>query len=138
MAHTCKLLTKEKMQKDYARFNKMYFGGKLPHAELYFVDRKNPITWHREPLSEIRNWEKDTLAETSTWRAVPNKTDVIKTADRHEIRFARVFRTGTGRDLFRIVLLHEMIHMKYSGHGKRFQREKRRLMYDEGAFEKLI
>jgi SprT-like family protein len=138
MAHSCKFLTKAKMQRDYDKFNKLYFDGKLPHAELYFVDRRNPVTGSKEPLKEIKAWEKKTLAETSTWRAVPDKRDVQKVDDRHEIRFARVFRTGTGRDLFNIVLLHEMIHIKHSGHGKAFQREKRRLIYKAKALENLI
>jgi len=52
-----------------------------------------------------------------------------------------MFRRLTGRAIFRIVLLHEMIHMKFRGsgvhHGPRFQKEKRRLILD-GAFDDLL
>lgn len=123
-------LTKAKMQRDYAFYNRKYFRGKLPHAELYFSDNRNPVSLSRLPQREIAFWEADTLAEESVWKG-KGLPDV------HEIRFARVFRRHTGLALWRIVLLHEMIHVKHSGHGKKFQREKKRLIR-AGALDNLI
>ncbi len=133
MAHQ---LSKAMMYKDYRAYNRLYFKNKLPPAELYFVDQRNPIMKTLASKSEILAWERDAIAETASW--VPSDP---KTPTQHEIRFARMFRRLTGRAIFRIVLLHEMIHMKFRGsgvhHGPRFQKEKRRLILD-GAFDDLL
>jgi hypothetical protein len=128
-------LTKAMMYRDYRAYNRLYFQNRLPKAELYFVDQRNPILKIRASKSEVLAWERSAVAETASW--IPSD----KTPNKHEIRFARMFRRLTGRAIFRIVLLHEMIHMRFRGcraqHGPRFQKEKRRLIL-EGAFDDLL
>ena len=127
-------LTIRQMKNDYRYFNRKFFSGCLPkNVGIYFVDGINPVTKYRLPQSEIKNWENGALAETATWCGGET--------DEYEIRFSRVFRRGTGHNLFCIVLLHEMIHLKLRGkrkhHGPEFFKEVRRLMRI-GAFDKLI
>lgn len=129
-------LTKAMMYRDYRGYNRLYFQNRLPQAELYFVDQRNPIMKTQASKSEILAWERGAVAETASW--VPSDP---KIPTKHEIRFARMFRNLTGRSIFRIVLLHEMIHIRFRGanahHGPRFQREKRRLIR-AGAFDDLL
>lgn len=129
-----KRLTQYMMKRDYLYFNKRYFRDRLPKdTVLYFVDNIHPFMRVRCSKKEMLSWESDTLAETCHWVDKQNspKNRV------YEIRFARIFRRQTGRAIFRIVLLHEMIHILWCGHGKRFQRERERLVR-AGAFTGLI
>jgi hypothetical protein len=132
--HNCRALTKAMMKRDYLYFNKRYFRNRLPKdTVLYFVDNNHPLIGTPCGKKEMLEWEQDTLAETCHWsdRKRSPKSRI------YEIRFARLFRRQTGRAVFRIVLLHEMIHILWHGHGKRFQRERERLVR-AGAFTGLI
>lgn len=100
----------------YHEYNNEYFGGRLVNLEVYF--RKMP-----KSLRYVRYG----------YTAIPDKGDAEYIVINKELIH--------WYEIARIVLLHEMIHVRYPhiepDHGKLFQKEKRRLII-AGAFDNLI
>lgn len=114
-----------KLERCFDRFNKKYFGNKLPKAYVYL---------------DKRIWKRDCVLGDYTEFDTFNPKNK-KTGQWYRIRIANEVKKVSPR-MARFVLLHEMVHHKlnrkkeYTHHGPLFQKEMLRLAR-AGAFNSL-
>ena len=97
-------------ERTYDYYNKKYFNGQLPTVHVGFYKGMEDYAW--------------------TIRLHGNKFATFICINQHFEMWSKVVDQN---------ILHEMIHVKVfdNGHGKKFQKEKRRLLF-AGAFDDLL